>query len=359
MPNSSTPASAPLGAPPTGGGRTVETRLAAAAAEIKKTPALEAGKILLLPAFFAWTPLPLKETNARYAERLNGKDRVVFSSGLPETNLPYGSYARHLIAWLLTCCAIRKVDTVYLQQDITVFWRAFTANPQKNGRPGGKRRALIEDQVNRIATMSINSVSARRRHQHVAPRRPREVLIEKVAGTQIVESVLRERDIKTGQATTTEMTFRYHDGLQTRYPLFPVDRRAWIALANRPFALDVYAWACYKNATMRKREMRISWSALTAQFLDLFSYGPGQEPQQPSRVAKCRFPARFKEALGRVRVVYPELIVRPDKDGVIFYKTRPHVPPAPVNKSIRLRRQQTNRFVLPNDPAKDFIRTLS
>lgn len=350
MPNTALQAVAATGAPPEAES-SANQRLAKAAAEIKEVSALDAGKILLLPGFFAWTPLPLKETNARYAERHNGKDRMVFSAGMPETGLPYGTYARHLIAWLLTSCAIRKVDTVYLHQDMAVFWRAFTLDSKKNGRPGGKRRRLIEDQVSRIAAMGIRSVSARRRRG--------ENVIEKLETTEVVRGVTQERNPKSGRTKTLEMKCLYHDGLYSRFPLFPVDRRAWVALANRPFTLDVYAWACFKNATMRKREMRISWDALILQFLDYFSYGPGQEPARPSRTAKSRFPARFQDALERIRILYPELIVRCEKAGVVFYKTSPHVAPAPVNKNIRLRRQQTNKFVDPNDPAKDFTKMLS
>lgn len=328
----------------------VNPRLSAAAAQIKEIPALQAGEILLLPAFFAWTPLPLRETSACYAERQNGPDRMIFAMTGPEPNLPYGVYARHLLAWLITCCAVRKVDTIYLDQDMGVFWRAFASN-ENDCRPGGKRRLLIGDQARRLALMAMRSHSLKKTFGQSQ--------IEKYSATSLFKDTVIERNNRTGKSKVLEMRCIYHDGLFMEFPLFPVDRRAWSALASTPLALDIYAWASHKNAVMRKRETRIPWNALVRQFSDCFCYGPGQEFEQPSRSAKSMFPARFMEMLRRVRVVYPELIVRADKSGITFYKTSPHVAPSPVNKSIRLRRQKTNRFIESGDPAQGLTKMLS
>ena len=99
----------------------------------------------------------------------------------------------------------------------------------------------------------------------------------------------------------------------------PLDLRAIKALKKSPLSLDLYAWAT-RRVSYLKRPLRISW----ASFQLSFGAGYAETPQ-----GKSRFRANAIEALQRVRVVYPQLRIEIQRDGVLLHPSFTHIPKVP------------------------------
>jgi hypothetical protein len=99
----------------------------------------------------------------------------------------------------------------------------------------------------------------------------------------------------------------------------PLDLRAIKALKRSPLSLDLYAWATRRVSYLR-RPLRISW----ASFQLSFGAGYAETPQ-----GRSRFRGNAIEALRRVKVVYPQLKIQIQQDGVLLYPSPTHIPKAP------------------------------
>ena len=99
----------------------------------------------------------------------------------------------------------------------------------------------------------------------------------------------------------------------------PLDLRAIKALKRSPLALDLYAWATRRVSYLR-RPLRISW----ASFQLSFGADYAETPQ-----GRSRFRGKAIEALRRVRVVYPQLKIEIQRDGVLLHPSLTHIPKTP------------------------------
>jgi hypothetical protein len=100
----------------------------------------------------------------------------------------------------------------------------------------------------------------------------------------------------------------------------PLDLRAIKALKRSPLSLDLYAWAT-RRVSYLKRPLRISWASFQ------FSFGADYADTPQGR---SRFRGKAIEALGRVKVVYPQLKIEVQRDGVLLYPSLTHVPKVPL-----------------------------
>jgi hypothetical protein len=100
----------------------------------------------------------------------------------------------------------------------------------------------------------------------------------------------------------------------------PLDLRAIKALKRSPLSLDLYAWAT-RRVSYLKRPLNISW----ASFQLSFGADYAETPQ-----GRSRFRGNAIEALGRVKVVYPQLKIEIQRDGVLLYPSLTHVPKTPL-----------------------------
>jgi hypothetical protein len=100
----------------------------------------------------------------------------------------------------------------------------------------------------------------------------------------------------------------------------PLDLRAIKALKRSPLSLDLYAWAT-RRVSYLKRPLSISWASFQ------FSFGADYADTPQGR---SRFRRKAIEALGRVKVVYPQLKIEIRRDGVLLYPSLTHVPKAPL-----------------------------
>lgn len=92
----------------------------------------------------------------------------------------------------------------------------------------------------------------------------------------------------------------------------PVNFAALKALKRSPLALDLYAWATYRNHN-RKGRLAVPWALLAAQF--------GAEYERPGD-----FVLAAKNALRQVQVVYPDLTLTFERGRVILGESDSHFP---------------------------------
>jgi hypothetical protein len=85
-------------------------------------------------------------------------------------------------------------------------------------------------------------------------------------------------------------------------------------------SLDLYAWAT-RRVSYLKKPLRISW----ASFQLSFGAGYAETPQ-----GKSRFRGNAIEALRRVKVVYPQLKIEIQRDGILLFPSLTHIPKTPL-----------------------------
>ena len=95
------------------------------------------------------------------------------------------------------------------------------------------------------------------------------------------------------------------------------------ALRKSPMALDIYMWLTYKNS-YAKSPVVISWQSLQAQF--------GAGYPMTTR-GKLDFKGKFKDALKKVSIAYPEARkLKVELGGLKFMPGLPHVPKSKTRK---------------------------
>ncbi|MFM7853404.1 MAG: replication protein RepA, partial [Flammeovirgaceae bacterium] len=104
------------------------------------------------------------------------------------------------------------------------------------------------------------------------------------------------------------------NSLQITAAPVPVDMRALKALKRSPLALDLYSWATYTAyQTQRRQQSRfISWELLHAQL--------GAEYTEMRN-----FQTKVKQALQKIKSVYPDLGLDYEKGGVRILPSKPAV----------------------------------
>ena len=98
----------------------------------------------------------------------------------------------------------------------------------------------------------------------------------------------------------------------------PLDPRAIGALQHSALALDVYTWLAHRLCRVRKADgVKLSWANLRQQF--------GQE-----YACTKDFKKKFKDALSKVCVVYPDARISDEAGGLRLYPSPPPVPKTQV-----------------------------
>lgn len=98
----------------------------------------------------------------------------------------------------------------------------------------------------------------------------------------------------------------------------PLDPRAIHALQKSALALDVYAWLAHRLCRIRKDDgQKLYWKNLREQF--------GQEYADPKDFKK-----KFKAAIAKVLVVYPDARVNDETGGIRLLPSRAPVPKTQV-----------------------------
>lgn len=222
---------------------------------------------------------------------------------------PYGSIPRLILAWVGREVVRTRDRELNPSESLAGFMRDLGITTSNGGERGTITR--VRDQVRRLFSARIALVdkpSSANWSNH---------------GFQIADSI--ETWWSSGADVSQRALFRsrivlsqvFYDEI-LRSPV-PLDMRALAALKQSPMALDVYCWLTYRYflASASGAPISIRWEVLSRQF--------GSE----SEIG--RFRQLFRQALHKVRAVYPQ--ARFDADGpthLTLLPSPPHVRPRPV-----------------------------
>lgn len=220
---------------------------------------------------------------------------------------PYGSIPRLLLYWITTEALRQQSRKLELSESINGFLRDIGLNPATGGGQRGDARRL-RDQMHRLfrARISLDAMlqngarsGATWHDMQVAPK-------------GVTWWDFKHPEQGTLFESWIELGEDFYNAIVTD-PV-PVDLRAVAALKRSPLALDLYAWATYETfrAARRSKPRTVPWRGLMRQI--------GAEYSDYDNFRKAA-----KNALKRVRVVFPGLRLEEVPSGLIVHPGRPAV----------------------------------
>jgi hypothetical protein len=247
--------------------------------------------------------MPHSKPEKTYFERKNGRYSLVLQAN-QKIGLPYGPIPRLLFAWITTEAVRTKERTLILGKTLAHFMRQLDIEP--TGGRNGSITALRE-QMRRLFSTTISCTYSDE---------------ERDAGVQML--LVDKYDVwwtpkdpeQIGiMDSTITLSEKFFDEITRSPVVFYME--ALKALRKSPMALDIYLWLTYKNSYSNSPTV-ISWEFLQLQF--------GAEYQENSR-GKADFRAKFRAALKKVGVIYPDAKkLKASRDGIKYFPGEPHVP---------------------------------
>ncbi len=226
-------------------------KLITEALAIEEEEAREAGTLGYMARILVQVTMPHSNPEVATFERTNGKLSLAIM-GHPKVGLPYGTYPRLLLAWLVTEAVKNKESTVILGSSLSRFMSELSLIPS-GGRWGTIWR--LRDQMRRLFGSSISCVYseddlsggmgfniAKEYHLWWDPKRPE-------------QTDLWQSSVILSQDFFQEIIDR---------PV-PIDMRALKALKSSSMALDLYCWLTYRFSYLRHKT-EIPWQLLQGQF---------------------------------------------------------------------------------------------
>ena len=264
------------------------------AKEIESIPAVEAGAVsyaarVMATASFPYRDLPINEFN-----RSNGRSQLTILS--PSwVGLPYGPIPRLLMIDIVTKSKIQKTRSIYLGKSSSELLKRL--KKYDCGGPNGTRRSFF-NQCKRLFSSSITVSTQCDNSWHVDNMH-----------------IARSGDLFWTPSDTNRwnaeilLDERFYADIQNH--AIPIDLRAINALSHYPLAIDIYCWATYRNAFL-KRPTVVRWEQLQNQF--------GNEISKLNN-----FKSKFLKAIATVQILYPALKWSIADNGLLIQPSKPHV----------------------------------
>jgi hypothetical protein len=223
--------------------------------------------------------------------------------------LPYGSYPRLILIWMTT----EAVRTANRELELGFSLSRFMAQlglQATGGHWGTIPR--FRDQMQRLvgAAISTRWSSDANGQNHSGG----ENLL--VADRFHLWWTPQKLPTETRAKSTVTLSVNFFDQLVAA-PV-PLDLRAIRALKKSPLALDLYAWVT-RRVSYLSRPTLISWESLRRSF----GAGYAETPQGRS----C-FRVKAIESFRRIVMVYPELKIEIQENGLLLRSSDPHIPKA-------------------------------
>jgi hypothetical protein len=226
-------------------------KLITQALAIEETEAREAGAIGYMARMLVQATLPHSDPKASIFERVNGNLSLVMM-GHPQIGLPYGTYPRLILSWLVTEAVRTKSQELILGTSLSDFMSALGLLPT-GGRWGNIAR--LRDQLRRLFGASISCAYI-------------DGMVSSGMGFNLVKEYNLWWDPKSpGQTTLWQSNVilgtDFFNEIIDR-PV-PIDMRALRALKGSAMALDLYCWLTYRLSYL-KQQTEIPWMLLQRQF---------------------------------------------------------------------------------------------
>lgn len=212
---------------------------------------------------------------------------------------PYGSIPRLLLFWITAEAVRKKSRRLELGDSLSQFMRELGLNP-RNGTSVRSDARRLRVQMERLFRASITFEES-----EGSDTRGRKSWIDmQVAPSGELWWDFQRPDDRTFWGSWVELGEKFYQAI-TASPV-PLDMRALRALKRSPLALDLYAWIAFRTYTVRRqgREAVVPWPLLAAQF--------GSEYEHDHH-----FRAAVREALAKIRKVYPNMDVEALEAGLV------------------------------------------
>lgn len=260
---------------------------------IQSVSAWDAEKVGFYSRLLADTCFPTRNPMNSEFVRRNGHVQLTILSP-SNIGLPYGTYPRLILIWVVTQATIKKSRQIFLGENLAEFIR----NLGKQGS-GGKTGSItaLREQTKRLFASTICVTK-----EGVDSWSVKNVSIVAEA------AILWNSSAEWSSHLLLNNDF-YRELIGTAYP---IDLRVVDAFSHYPFALDIYLWLTSRYFRMYKPTL-ISWLQLEDQFGNSFAN---------SR----HFHEKFKSAIGKVTLLYPEARYSFKSVGLMLYPSPPHVP---------------------------------
>jgi hypothetical protein len=218
---------------------------------IEEEEAKKAGVLGYMARVLVQATMPHSNPNTLVFERTNGNLSLAISAH-PKIGLPYGTYPRLLLSWLVTEAVRTKSSILVLGSNLSQFMSELDLIPS-GGRWGTISR--LREQMKRLFSASVSCVYeddinsggigfniTKEYHLWWNPKNPE-------------QTNLWQSTVTLGQDFFNEIIDR---------PV-PIDMRAVRALKTSSLALDLYCWLTYRLSYL-KCQTEIPWSLLKSQF---------------------------------------------------------------------------------------------
>lgn len=277
-------------------------KLISQALAIENKEAKEAGTLGYMARVLVQATMPHSDPKVFVFERSNGNFSLSIS-GHPKIGLPYGTYPRLLLSWLVTEAVRTKNPELVLGSSLSKFMSELNLIPS-----GGRWGTIIRlrDQMRRLFSASVSCVYetenlsggmgfniAKEYHLWWDPKRPE-------------QTDLWQSTVTLGHDFFNEIIDR---------PV-PIDMRAMKALKTSSMALDLYCWLTYRLSYL-KHQTEIPWQLLQGQFgADYANTKQGRYEFKRKLFAQLKKVVAVYDGAGKVQEGEYGLILVPSKSHI-------------------------------------------
>lgn len=268
--------------------------------------AADAGALGFMAKFLVQTTLPHSAQTGTPYVRTDGNFSLRITD-VGTTGLPYGSYPRLILIWMTTEALRTGNRELELGSSLSRFMAQLGLQAT-----GGHRGTIprFRDQMQRLVGAAISTCwsSDANGENHFDG--------ENLLVADRFHLWWTPQKLPTESLAKSSVTLSVNFSEQLIAAPVPLDLRTVKALKKSPLALDLYAWAT-RRVSYLSRPTLISWESLRRSF----GAGYADTPQGHS----C-FRAKAVEAFRRIAMVYPELKIEDNENGLLLRPSGPHIP---------------------------------
>ncbi len=274
--------------------------------DIKNRTAQEAETIGYMSRILIQGCWPHKEQESNTYVREDGKYKITLIN--PE-GLPYGSYPRLIMAWVVTEATLTQKKELYLGRSLREFMRKLDIDCT-----GGKKGTIIrlKEQVERVFNTFV-SVSVIDNGKDISHKKVENFVVANQfelwwSTTQNTADSLWESSVTLSEDFFREIT---EHG-------FPFDVRVISALKKSPLGLDIYFFLTHRiyNVNKAGKAAMIPWTALQKQL------GAGY-PETPQ--GRRNFKYNAGKYITEIILLWPGLEIKNHAKGILLYPCKPAV----------------------------------
>ena len=240
-------------------------------------------------------------------KRINGPFRLYMTAG-PETKLPYGNFARLILAWLCTEVVRTRSRVIFLGPSLAKFMK--TLGVYSSG--GGNAHIKLRNQMDRLFNASVSLIY---KDEH---------------GKATVNAVIADStafwwnpkrpDQPSLWDSRIELSEKFFNEI-IRQPV-PLDMNTLTALKRSSLGLDLYLWLTYRTFAIRAPQ-RITWKQVYRQF--------GSAPDRASdNVTVQNFRREVLRELKKIKLAWKDLNYTTASGFLILHPSTPKI--APINQ---------------------------